>query len=441
MEIERNTYLNDLIERKGNGLVKVVTGLRRCGKSYLLFRLFRRHLLESGVPPENIVELALDRDENRALRDPIRLGETLRARLAALSGKVYVLLDEIQMVLRVRNPDIDPATLAPGEEDSAYIAFHDVLNGLAANPDADIYVTGSNSRMLASDIATSFRGRGDPVRVHPLSFAEFLSASPRREKAEAWETYLTFGGMPFAATLPSDRAKRTYLANLFAEVYFKDIRERLGIRGDYVLDNLVKILSSGVGSLTNPHRLVASLQSVQGVKTNDHSVKHLLDALEDAFLFRKAQRWDVKGRRYLEYPAKYYAEDIGLRNASLNFRQREPTHLMENVLHNELVRRGLAVDVGVVETVETRNGRRAKSLREIDFVVNDGPRRTYIQSAWAIPDAEKRLAETLPLRKTGDFFRKIVVTGDLFEKPWTDETGIEYIGILPFLLDETFLRP
>ena len=439
MEIERNAYLNELIERKGNGLVKVVTGLRRCGKSYLLFRLFRRHLLESGVPPENIVELALDREENRALRNPLRLGETLRARIASLSGKVYVLLDEIQMVLRIRNPDIDPATLAPGEEDAAYIAFHDVLNGLAANPDTDIYVTGSNSRMLASDIATSFRGRGDSVCVHPLSFAEYLSAF-RGEKAEAWETYLTFGGMPFAATLPTDRAKRNYLANLFSEVYFKDIRERLGIREDYVLDNLVKILCSGVGSLTNPHRLVAALQSVQGVKTNDHAVKRLLDALEDAFLFRKAQRWDVKGRRYLEYPAKYYAEDVGLRNAFLNFRQREPTHLMENVLYNELVRRGLAVDVGVVETVETRDGRRAKTLREIDFVVNDGPRRTYIQSAWAIPDEEKRLAETLPLRKSGDFFRKIVVTGNLFEKPWTDETGIEYIGIIPFLLDEAFLR-
>lgn len=439
MEIKRDGYLRELIERKGNGLVKVVTGIRRCGKSYLLFRLFRRHLLESGVPPENIVALALDQDENRALRNPLRLGETLRARIDALSGKVYVLLDEIQMVLRVRNPDIDPASLAPGEEDAAFITFHDVLNGLAAKPGVDVYVTGSNSRMLASDIATGFRGRGDPVRLHPLSFAEFLPVSGM-EKSEAWEAYLTYGGMPFAATLETDRARRNYLAGLFGEVYYKDIRERLGIRDDYVLDNLVQILCSGVGSLTNPHKLVASLHSVLGVATNDHAVKRLLDGLEDAFLFRRAQRWDVKGRRYLEYPSKYYAEDVGLRNAKLNFRQREPTHLMENVIHNELVRRGLAVDVGVVETVSMENGRRAKTLREIDFVVNDGPRRVYVQSAYAMPDAEKRRAETLPLRKTGDFFRKIVVTGDPFEKPWADESGIEYVGILPFLLDESILK-
>ncbi len=439
MEIERNGYLSELVERKGNGLVKVVTGIRRCGKSYLLFQLFRRHLLESGVAPENIVALALDQEENRALRNPICLGETLRARIGALSGKVFVLLDEIQMVHRVRNPDIDPAVLAPGEEDSAFITFYDVLNGLAAKPGVDVYVTGSNSRMLASDIATNFRGRGDSVRVHPLSFAEFLPVS-KMEKAEAWEAYLTYGGMPFAVTLGTDKARRNYLAGLFGEVYYKDIRERLGIREDYVLDNLVQILCSGVGSLTNPHKLVTSLLSVQGVKTNDHAVKRLLDGLEDAFLFRRAQRWDVRGRRYLEYPSKYYAEDVGLRNAKLNFRQQEPTHLMENVIYNELVRRGLAVDVGVVETVETANGRRTKTLREIDFVVNDGPRRVYIQSAYAIPDADKRRTETLPLRKTGDFFRKIVVTGNLFEKPWVDESGIEYIGILPFLLDESVLK-
>ena len=245
--------------------------------------------------------------------------------------------------------------------------------------------------------------------------------------------------MPFAATLDTDKARRSYLAGLFAEVYYKDIRERLGIREDYELDSLVQILCSSVGSLTNPHKLVSSLLSVQGVKTNDHAVKRLLDGLEDAFLFRKAQRWDVKGRRYLEYPSKYYIEDVGLRNAKLNFRQREPTHLMENIVHNELVRRGLAVDVGVVEVVERKNGRRTKTLREIDFVVNDGPRRIYVQSAYAIPDEEKRRSETLSLRKTGDFFRKIVVTGDLFEKPWADESGIEYVGILPFLLDKTIL--
>lgn len=439
MEIERNGYLRELVDRKGNGLVKVVTGIRRCGKSYLLFHLFRRHLLESGVPPENIVALALDQDENIALRDPIRLGEHLRSRLGALSGTVYVLLDEIQMVHRVRNPDIDPDSLAPGEEDAAFITFYDVLNGLAARPNADIYVTGSNSRMLSSDIATNFRGRGDPVRVHPLSFAEYLAAT-KREKAEAWESYLTYGGMPFAATLETDKARRNYLTGLFAEVYYKDIRERLGIREDYELDSLVQILCSSVGSLTNPHKLVASLLSVQRVKTNDHAVKRLLDGLEDAFLFRKAQRWDVKGRRYLEYPSKYYVEDVGLRNAKLNFRQREPTHLMENVIHNELVRRGLAVDVGVVEVVQRKNGRRTKTLREIDFVVNDGPRRVYVQSAYAIPDEEKRRTETLSLRKTGDFFRKIVVTGDPFESHWADESGIEYIGILPFLLDETILK-
>ena len=438
MRIKRDFYLDRLIEAKGDGFVKILTGIRRCGKSYLLFHLFRRHLLESGVPPKNIVALALDQDENIALRDPIRLGENLRGRLGAISGKAYVLLDEIQMVHRVRNPDVDPESLAPGEEDAAFITFYDVLNSLAAKPGVDVYVTGSNSRMLASDIATNFRGRGDPVRVHPLSFAEYLSAA-KREKAEAWESYLTYGGMPFAATLDTDKARRSYLAGLFAEVYYKDIRERLGIREDYELDSLVQILCSSVGSLTNPHKLVSSLLSVQGVKTNDHAVKRLLDGLEDAFLFRKAQRWDVKGRRYLEYPSKYYIEDVGLRNAKLNFRQREPTHLMENIVHNELVRRGLAVDVGVVEVVERKNGRRTKTLREIDFVVNDGPRRIYVQSAYAIPDEEKRRSETLSLRKTGDFFRKIVVTGDLFEKPWADESGIEYVGILPFLLGETIL--
>ena len=429
MEINRQTYVEKLVKHKHNGLVKVVTGLRRCGKSYLLFNLFKRHLLSDGVKAEHVVEVALDDDSFEHLRDPRELSAYIRKRVGRRRGKTYVLIDEIQMCEEV------PSSV-PGSK--ATISFYDVLNGLMKLPGIDIYVTGSNSQMLSKDVATNFRDRGFEIRLHPLSFAEYVEATGK-DAPTAFEDYITWGGMPLAVLEKNDDERSRYLKGLFERVYIKDICERYGIQDDYVLNNVVDAVSSSVGSLTNPHKLVNTLRSVLNVKTNDHVLNSYLCHLCDAFLFSKVLRYDVKGKSYFDTPHKYFAEDVGLRNARLNFRQVEGDHLMENVIYNELALRGYNVDVGVVSISSRTGGKQSVRQHEIDFVVNLGSKKLYIQSALSVETAEKREQETLSLRKSGDFFRKIVVVGGM-KRLTRDESGIEYVGVIPFLLDKSILN-
>ena len=429
MEINRQTYVEKLVKHKHNGLVKVVTGLRRCGKSYLLFNLFKRHLLSDGVKAEHIVEVALDDDSFERQRDPRELSAYIRKRVGRRRGKTYVLIDEIQMCEEV------PSSV-PGSK--ATISFYDVLNGLMKLPGVDIYVTGSNSQMLSKDVATNFRDRGFEIRLHPLSFAEYVEATGK-DAPTAFEEYITWGGMPLAVLEEDDDERSRYLKGLFERVYVKDICERHGIRDDYVLNRVVDAVSSSVGSLTNPHKLVNTLRSVLNVKTNDHVLNGYLGYLCDAFLFSKVLRYDVKGKSYFDTPYKYFAEDVGLRNARLNFRQVEEDHLMENVIYNELSIRGYNVDVGVVPIASRTGGRQSIRQHEIDFVVNLGSKKLYIQSAFSVESAEKRNQETLSLRKSGDFFRKIVVVGGM-KRLTRDESGIEYVGVIPFLLNPALME-
>ena len=436
MEIQRDVYLKRLVERRHNGFIKVITGIRRCGKSFLLFNQFKRHLLEDGVKPSQIVEIALDERRFESLRDPIALGEHLRSRIRGKGWK-YVFIDEIQMCRKVLSPGVKLKRIAPEDRKSAYITFYDVLNELMHIPNVDVYVTGSNSRMLSSDIASNFGDRGDDVRLHPLGFSEFLAGSGL-EKGEAWEQYLLWGGMPVILQKGTDDAKRSYLQSLFREVYFTDIVKHHRLSSVDLLENVADILFSSVGSLTNPTRIANTISSVQGHSTTQPTVSNHIAFLEDAFLVKSVKRYDVRGREYLDSPLKYYAEDIGLRNARLNFRQIEETHLMENVIYNELVARGCSVDVGIVPIVRQIDGKVTHRRHEIDFVVNHGLKKIYVQSAFAIPDEDKRAQETLPLLNTGDFFRKIVVTSG-FRPATSDEQGIVYVGIIPFLLDSSIL--
>lgn len=433
--INRDRYLARLIKHMHNGRVKIITGIRRCGKSFLLFNLFKHYLVEQGIEDSHVIEVALDRREFARLRNPNELYSYIMQHVGS-TGRFYVFIDEIQLSYKVKR-DIDESIVAPEDRDLLYVTFYDVLNDLMANPQLDVYVTGSNSRMLSSDIVTNFRDRGTEITVEPLSFAEFHAWSGG-EKVDDWNRYLVYGGMPAAVVEPDDRERERYLSGLFDRVYRADIIERYGIANPYVLDHLVDALSSSVGSLTNPTKLANTLNTVAHAKTTDKTVKKYLDALIDAFLFRKALRYDVKGKKYFEYPAKYYATDVGLRNARLNFRQVEETHLMENVLYNELIRRGYSVDVGAVEFADAENGKKGSSMHEIDFVLNMGANRLYIQSALSVEDESKRKQEIAPLMKSGDFFRKIVVTGGS-RLPVMDENGITYVGIVPFLLDESLI--
>lgn len=437
MRVERERYVRKLIERKGNGLVKIVTGVRRCGKSYLLFNLFREHLVSAGVDDAHIVTVQLDADEAEELRDPRRLSAYIKGRLPNDGLPTYVFIDEIQLCRKVKSRGVVIKDLSPEDRKFAYVTFYDVLGGLMKIPGVDVYVTGSNSKMLSKDIETNFRDRSYEIRLRPFSFSEYYAASGK-EKADAFEDYLIWGGMPLAALEKDDIERSSYLKDLFAKVYVKDICERHKLKDDYVLSKLVDLLSSAIGSLTNPHRLVNAMRSVMGVKTSDRTLKKYLDYLEESFLFSKAVRYDVKGRRYLDYPEKYYAEDPGLRNARMNFRQVERSHLMENVIYNELLSRGCNVDVGVVEIPITENGVTVERLHEIDFVVNVGAGKVYIQSAFDIPNEAKRAQETLSLRKSGDFFRKIVVTSGS-RPPLADDDGIVFVGVIPFLLDPSIL--
>lgn len=430
-EIKRDRYLNRLLAMRGNGRVKVITGIRRCGKSYLLSHLFKNRLLEEGVPANHILEIALDRKENETLRDPNRLYSWVMERLTG-QGVYYLFIDEIQLSYKVRRPDVDLETLAPEDRDLAYTTFYDVLNDLMVRPGLDIYVTGSNSRTLSKDVATNFRDRGVELRMFPLSFAEYHAVFGL-EKTDAWENYLIWGGMPLAVLEPDEAERAKYLEGLFERVYIADVSERYGVEDAY-LDSLIDVVASAVGSLTNPSKLANTLNTVNRAGTTDKTVKKYLDALEDAFIFQKARRFDLKGKAYLDSPCKYYATDVGLRNACLGFRQIVETHLMENILFNELVLRGYAVDVGTVRFSETKDGKRIEKQHEIDFVVNMGMKKVYIQSAFRIDDPEKRRQETLPLLKSGDFFKKIIVTSGS-AKPHMDENGILFVGVIPFLLD------
>ena len=438
IEFGREQYLKTLIERKHNGLVKIITGIRRCGKSYLLSTLFKRHLLKEGVREDHIVEINLEDKAFAQLRNPNLLHEYILGRLPKGKKWSYVFIDEIQLCRKVPVPGVVLKDVLAEDRDTAFITFYDILNELMKLSRVDVYVTGSNSRMLSKDIATNFRDRGFEIRLHPLTFAEYYKASGL-EKSEAFYRYLVWGGMPLAILERSDKERAKYLKGLFEKVYLKDVRERNRLRSDHISECVLDELCSVVGSLTNPHKLVKALGSQGHVRVTDRTLKKYLDYFEDAFLFAKADRYDVRGKRHLEYPKKYYATDVGLRNARLNFRQIDEAHLMENVIYNELVARGYGVDVGVVELRRQKNGESTLSHLEIDFVVNTGMRKVYVQSAFRMADEEKRRQETASLRASGDFFRKIVVVSGT-RPPLSDEDGIVYVGVIPFLLDPSILE-
>jgi len=433
MEIKRDRYLKQLISYMWNGQVKVITGIRRCGKSYLLSTLFYKYLLEQGVSSDHILIFELDLAKDIKYRDPLALAAHVRGIVENKSEQYYLFVDEIQMSDEVKNP-YNP--------DGKKITFYDALNDLRSLSNLDIYVTGSNSRMLSSDILTEFRGRSDEVRVHPLSFAEYYSAVGG-DKYDAFDNYAFFGGMPLVLSRPNDAAKMNYLQSLFSEVYLKDIIERKKIKREDVLDSILDLLCSSIGSLTNPTNLANTLNSKQRLSGENsvaqNTVKSYMSHLMDAFLFSECKRWDVKGKSYFDYPNKYYCEDIGLRNARIGFRQQEMTHIMENIIYNDLIIRGCAVDVGIVYgNGKDKKGRTVQVPREIDFVVNIGGKRVYIQSAYALHDEEKAEIENRPFGLTGDSFPKIIIRHDI-RKRWYDDNGILNINVIDFLLDENVI--
>ena len=429
MEIKRDRYLQQIIDYMWDGQVKVITGIRRCGKSYLMNVLFRKYLREQNVSPDNIISIELDLTKDIKYRDPLALSEYVRGRVENRSEQFYLFVDEIQMSDTVKNP-YNP--------DGKPITFYDALNDLRALPNLDIYVTGSNSKMLSKDILTEFRGRSDEIQVHPLSFAEYLSAVGG-DKEDAFEEYAFYGGMPLILSRPNDEAKAKYLFSLFTEVYIKDIVERKKIEREDVLGQLLDLLCSSVGSLTNPKKISDTLRSKTGENISQNTISAYISHLEDAFLFSDAKRYDVKGRKYLEYPYKYYCEDIGLRNARIGFRQQEMTHIMENIIYNELIIRGFSVDVGVVYSNEKNGfGSYTKVAREIDFIATKGGKKVYIQSAFSLPDEEKTIQELKPLSSTGDSFPKIIVRKDI-RKQWYDDNGVLNIGVTEFLSEEKII--
>jgi len=427
--IERKKYLEKLISKKENGLVKVITGIRRCGKSYLLFNIYKDYLKSIGVEDECIICLALDDDENIKYRNPLELGKHIRSLTADESKTYYVFLDEIQKVVTIQNPYIE------GVEDK--IGFVDVVLGLMKHDNIDVYVTGSNSKMLSSDILTEFRGRGDEIRVNPLSFAEFYNAF-EGEKRNSWQEYYTYGGLPLVMTKKNHDEKAKYLQSLFDAIYISDIMDRNKLVYEKsVLDDILNMVSSSVGSLTNANKITNTFKSAKQMNIGAPTVNRYLDYFIDAFLLYKAERYDVKGRKYIGSPLKYYFSDVGLRNARLNFRQQEENHIMENIIYNELCGRDFSVDVGVVEYCYKDAEKKSKRTQlEIDFVANKGSKKYYIQSALTVADEEKREQEIRSLKRVGDSFKKIVVVKDNII-PWHDDDGILYIGIEQFLLDES----
>lgn len=429
MDIKRDFYLSKLINRIGNGQVKVITGVRRCGKSFLLNTLFYDHLLESGVPGDHIIRFAFDSAEdleligedvidlqrNNRKADPRKFMDYIKSRCAD-KDKYYLLLDEVQLL------------------DS----FESVLNGYLHKRNMDIYVTGSNAKFLSKDIITEFSGRGDEIHMYPLSFAEFMTAYPG-DRYEGLAQYMMYGGIPLVVLSKSDDDRADILSTLYSEIYLSDIVKRNKVRNISELEDLLNILSSAIGSLTNPEKIQRTFMSVKNSKITAQTIKKYLGYFEDSFLLESATRYDIKGRSYIETPQKYYFSDLGLRNVRINFRQIEPTHSMENIIYNELRMRGYNVDVGVIPITELKDGKQQRKQLEIDFVCNKGSSRYYIQSAYSIPDEEKRRQEIRPFGKIKDAFKKIVITGDMI-KPHCDENGIFMVNIYDFLLDPTIIE-
>ena len=415
MKIERNLYLNKLILRKHNGLIKIITGMRRTGKTYLLFDLFHDHLIENSVDELHIIEIALDDRRNKKLRNPDELLNYIDSKIID-DNMYYVILDEIQMV----------------DE------FEDVLNSLLHVKNLDVYVSGSNSKFLSKDIITEFRGRGDEVRVYPLSFSEFNSVY-KGTKEEAWNDYYTYGGLPLILSYETHEDKSNYLINQFKKVYISDIVERNNIRNTDDLEELVNIVSSNIGSLTNPRKLANTFKSIKGSSISEHTIKSYLYHLEDSFLIRKSLRYDVKRKKYISTPSKYYFTDLGLRNGRLNFRQQEENHIMENIIYNELLIRGYNVDVGIVEIREKKEERSLKKQLEIDFIATKGNNKYYIQSAFDMRSNDKKTQEKKSLINIPDFFKKIIIIRDDI-KIKRDDDGIIIMSIFDFLLDENSLE-
>lgn len=410
MEIQREIYLNRLVASRHNGLIKVVTGIRRSGKSYLLRVLFRNFLLLHGVKEDHVIELDLENRRNKKYREPDALMEFIDQQMT--DGEMYyILLDEIQLV--------------PG--------FEDVLNSYLSIKNADVYVTGSNSRFLSKDVITEFRGRGEEIHITPLTFAEYRSAHPDKESQQVLKEYLTYGGLPYVCTEPDEQKKMNYLKGLFEKTYLTDIKERYKIRGVEVMDELLDVVASCVGGLTNPSKIANTFQSAKGENVHKNTIKEYLEMLEDSFIITHCMRYDIKGRKYIDTPQKYYFEDLGLRNARLGFRQVEQTHLMENLIYNELRVRGYMVDVGVVNVREIdEGGAYRRSQLEVDFVCNRGFERVYVQSAYRLPTLEKQQQEKASLLKIDDSFRKIIITEDLVIHHM-DENGVEWINVYDFL--------
>lgn len=413
MEIRRDIHLKRLIASRHNRLIKIVTGIRRSGKSYLLRVLFKNYLIDNGIKEDHIIELDFENRRNKKYRDPDALLEYIDSRIVD-EEMYYILLDEIQLVSE----------------------FEDVLNSYLSIKNADVYVTGSNSRFLSKDVITEFRGRGEEIHITPLSFAEFSSAHLEMESYEALQEYLTYGGLPYVCTEPDEQKKISYLQGLFEKTYLTDIKERYHIRGIEVMDELLNVIASCIGGLTNPSKIESTFRSVKGIKLNQNTIKEYLEMLEDSFLITRCIRYDIKGRRYIDTPQKYYFEDLGLRNARIGFRQVEETHLMENLIYNELRIRGYLVDVGVVPTrVKDADGAYRRSQLEVDFVCNRGSERVYVQSAYRLLTEEKRKQEMASLLKIDDSFRKIIITEDLIKRHM-DENGVEWVNVYDFLKSE-----
>jgi predicted AAA+ superfamily ATPase len=428
MQIKRDRYLNNLIAKRENGFIKVITGIRRCGKSYLLFELYHAYLIEDGVKEENVIELALDEAINARYRNPLELDKLIREKVADKSQMYYVFLDEIQKVSDIQNPYVD--------NPKAKIGFVDVLLGLMRIKNVDLYVIDSNSHMLSSDILTEFKDRGEEIRVNPLTFREFYDAFTGDQK-DAWKEYFTYGGMPLVLSRKTHEEKSKYLNDLFTKTYLSDVIERNRIANDEaILEDLLNIVSSSVGSLTNPTKLANTFQSLKQISIASNTISKYLDYFIDAFILHKSYRYDIKGKKYMDTPLKYYFTDVGLRNARLNFRQQEENHIMENVIYNELMARGFDIDVGMVEYHHKDDcGKSIRTQLEIDFVANQGNRRYYIQSALSVAEEYKRQQEINSLLRIPDSFKKIVIVKDNII-PWYDEMGILYLGIEEFLLDE-----
>ncbi len=425
--IDRKLYLDQLINKKQNGLIKIITGIRRCGKSFLLFNLFYNHLIKSGVKESNIITLILDDDKNRKYRDPDNLSKYLYSRIKNKEEMYFILLDEVQFA--IKNDEI---------KNNNEIRLYGILNGLLRLDNVDIYITGSNSKFLSSDILTEFRGRGDEVRVYPLSFSEYYSSCANKDKLDVWNEYSMFGGMPALILKKTDEEKIKYLKDLINNTYIKDVIERNNIKNNTVIDSLFNILASSIGSLTNPTKLANTFKS-NGIKVTDVTLSNYINMLKDSFIIEQAERYDIKGKKYINSPFKYYFTDIGLRNSRINYRQQEQTHIMENIIYNELIIRGFAVDVGIIEhTIRDKEKKQKQIQLEVDFVCNKGMNKYYIQSAFSIPNEEKMNQETSSLDKINDSFKKIIVTQD-FSKPWKTEKGYLIINIIDFLLDSNSL--